>query len=712
MDKTFEEEQQHLSEVYATILKLRDELTEELEVHQKQAAEDLERMSDELRPDTMGVDADEIMETLAAIETLNSVIDSYNQRRDYAKERMQRVLALLRQPYFAKVRLKFMPNRPAQDVYIGAVGLTDNGLTPLVVDWRSPIAETYYNQENGKTSYKVDGRTKTVDLELRRQFDIVADKLRMYFDTTVAIEDSLLLGALKRHHSEKLQAITATIQREQNEVVRHEDVPALLVGGIAGSGKTSVLLQRIAYLFYQERERLEPRQVSLFTPNEVFSSYIDSVLPSLGESNPLVYTWRSFMESQEMGGRDIGADADPAVLRQLEEAVPTLEIGLDDLRDIVVDDTVLLKASQIKSALDKYDQYPLGPRRMGFVLDELYSRLNRRFGSMAHNEEIQEETLGLDLELQEEIFGEIIGDEADNEQRMLEYARGYIEHRYGSARDLIDYCDWLRIDRIGSRITGGHSLNATEWLWLWLLITGGGSKETRYVMVDEVQDYSLSQLMLLSKFYPKAHFLLLGDEHQAIREGTATWQEIRDVFAASHGAVDECSLLTSYRSSPEITELFSTLLSEDERGTLSSVRRAGVKPRIQAFDDVDAYLDALRDTAREARDDEGLCAFIAADRKRVSWLAKQLGDEVRVVKKSDRLPATGVVLMDLALAKGLEFDHVVVCDAQQEVYPATPLARRRLYTAISRAMHRATVFAQGELTPLLDEYLQNHSQNR
>lgn len=705
MDTTFEEEQRHLSEVYATIVQLRDELAEELRVHEQQAAEDLERMSDELRPDTFGVDADEIMETLAAIETLNSVIDSYNQQHDYAKERMQRVLALLRQPYFAKVRLKFMPNRPAQDVYIGAVGLTNNNSMPLVVDWRSPIAETYYNQEMGRTSYTVDGRTRNVDLELRRQFDIERDVLRMYFDTTVAIQDSLLLGALKRHHTEKLQAITATIQREQNEVVRHEDVPVMLVNGIAGSGKTSVLLQRIAYLFYQERDRLEPRQVSLFTPNAVFSKYIDSVLPSLGESNPLVYTWRSFMESQELGSRDIGADADPHVMRKLEEVVPTLDIGIDDLRDIRIDGEVLLKAKSIKGALDKYAQYPLGPHRMGFVLDELYSRLNRRFSSLAHSDEMQEETLALDLEEQEEIFGDIIGDDADNEQKMFEYTRSYVEHRFGAARDLIDYCDWLRIDRIGTRVLDGHSLNATEWLWLWLLITGGGSKETRYVMVDEVQDYSISQLMLLSKFYPKAHFLLLGDEHQAIRAGTATWDQIREVFRASHGSVDECSLLTSYRSSPEITELFSTLLTEEERGTLSSVRRAGVEPRIVSFDNTDAYLADLRSTVASAHEDEGLCALIAHDARRVSWLAKQLGNEVTVVRKNDTLPATGVVLMDLALAKGLEFDHVVICDAQAEVYPDTPLARRRLYTAMSRAMHRVTILAQGELTPLLNTYL-------
>ena len=283
-DQIFQEEQRHLSDIYAQLVSMRDDLTEELETSHKGIAQDLIDMSEEVRLDFVG--ADETMETLAAIETLNSVIDTYNQYHDFTVDKLRRILLLLMQPYFAKVRLQMRPGRPARDVYIGSAGVTDEARRPLIVDWRGPVAETYYNQEMGPTSYVVDGRTRTVNLELRRQFDITQDVLNMYFDTTVAIEDSLLLGALRRHHSEKLQAITATIQREQNAVVRHEDVPALLVSGIAGSGKTSVLLQRIAYLFYRERETLRPDQVYLFTPNSVFEHYIDTVLPSLGESNP------------------------------------------------------------------------------------------------------------------------------------------------------------------------------------------------------------------------------------------------------------------------------------------------------------------------------------------------------------------------------------------------------------------------------------------
>lgn len=703
MDKTFETEQRHLSETYATIVLLRDELVEELETKQAEAARDLRNMSEELRPDVAGVEADEAMETLAAIETLNSVIDAYNQRRDFAMERMQRVLALLRQPYFAKVRLKMRPGRPARDIYIGAVGLTDKNRVPLVVDWRSPVAETYYKQENGPTSFTVDGRVRNVELELRRQFDIERDVLRMYFDTTVAIEDSLLLGALKRHHSEKLQAITATIQREQNEVVRHVDVPVLLVSGIAGSGKTSVLLQRIAYLFYQERDRLSADQVCLFTPNSVFEKYIDSVLPSMGERNPKVFSWRTFVAHYGLGGRDAGAITDPQSLVALEAGVGDLTVEPQDVREIRVGERVLLKTGQIIGALEKFSQFPIGPRRLALARDEMHDRLERRIAQLARQDELQEEMLGLDVDDQMEIFGETIN--PANERETIELTRTYVEHRFGEAHDLIDACDWLRIDRMGARLVGDHSLNATEWLWLRLLITGEGSNDTRYVMIDEVQDYSVSQLMLLSRFFSRAHFMLLGDEHQAIHEGTATWQEMREIFMRTHGAVDECSLLTSYRSSPEITNLFSSLLDADERGTLASVRRAGVMPVIQTFDDTDAYLASLRARTEAAREEPGLTAIVASDGRRVSWLAKHLGDEVHTLRKNDTLPTSGVVLLDLALAKGLEFDQVIIPDAQTDVYPNTPLARRRLYTATSRAMHRVALLSQGELTPLLGDYL-------
>ena len=378
-----------------------------------------------------------------------------------------------------------------------------------------------------------------------------------------------------------------------------------------------------------------------------------------------------------------------------------LHVEGDDVRGIRMDGELLLRASQIRGALDKFSQFPLGPRRLTLTRDELHERLERRFGTLAHKDELQERMLTLDVEQQVEVFGETVSPDTDRE--VVALTRQYVQHLYGSAHDVIDSCGWLRIDRMGQRVLG-RSLNACEWLWLRLLICGQGSKDTRYVMIDEVQDLGVGSLMLLSRFFGRAHFMLLGDERQAIREGSATWDEIRAVFRESRGDVEECALLTSYRSSPEITELFSSLLSDEERGTLSSVRRAGLAPELREFWDTQSYVDALRLLTREAEGKQGLTAVVVADGRRANWLARQLDTGLRPLRKSDTLPANGVVLMDLKLAKGLEFDHVIVADAQQEVYPDTPLARRRLYTAVSRAMHRATIFSQGKMTELLDPY--------
>ncbi len=698
-DKIFGEEQAHLTATYETLQRIHDNLDEQITTTQAQAAQDLRDLSAEIRPDTHGIEADEILESLAAIETLNAVIDAYNQAHDLTLDKLRRTLLLLNQPYFAKVSLEMRPGRPARDVYIGVAGMMDEERNPIVVDWRSPVAETYYNQQMGPTSYLVNGKERKVNLLLRRQFSLDRAELLGYFDTDVAIQDSLLLDALRRHHSEKLQDITATIQREQNEVVRHADVPCLIVNGIAGSGKTSVLLQRIAYLFYQERDTLSPDQVCLFSPNEVFASYIDQVLPSLGEANPHVLTWRAFAAEQGARDRNDGRGTAPEELRALAEAVPGLRFDERDFGPIVLHDETLLTAAQIKKASEKYEQFPVGSRRMTLTREELHRLLERKMGRMARSDDMQEAMFALDMEEQVQVFGETV--DPSNDEEVEQLTRRYVEWRFGDAHDLIDSAGWLRIDAIGERICG-HGLNAAEWIWLRDAINGAGGTGTRFVMIDEVQDYTVAQLMVLARHFGRAHFLLLGDEHQAIFADSARFDQMREVFGETCGQVDECRLLTSYRSSPEITELFSGLVLDDEQGkSLSSVREGGVAPRMVACLETPVYLDAVRAAITQAADAEGLTAVVCAERPRVRWLAKQLGEEARVLGPHDPLPATGVVILDLPLAKGLEFDRVIVADASAEVYPDTPLARRQLYTCISRAMHEVTLISQGPLSPLL-----------
>ena len=706
MDPIFEEEQAHLTETYGKLERIAREVRDQLEADLAEALADKEDLFDEM---TRDFSSDIQLETLAELEAMNRIIESYNLSADINEEKLRRAQLLLHAPYFAKVRLRFPHASEPKDVYIGAAGMTDEKRRHFIVDWRSPVAEVYYNQANGATSYEANGRTIEVDLELRRQFDLRRDKLNAYFDTTVAIEDPLLLRSLAKRRTARLEAITTTIQREQNQVIRHADVPALLVHGIAGSGKTSVLLQRIAYLFYTERDSLRPDDVYLLTPNPVFGRYIDNVLPDMGERNPHILTWDELMDALGLAGRGVARGTSIQTLRRIDAAFSGagagpasqgFELEPGDFCDVRVGDEKLISAASVRSSFEKFDYLPLGPHRCTLAIEDMKEKVEQRILRLAKDADEQDRLADLTSEEQVRLFGQQITPIGDDE--VVGRCRQWLEIRYSGVNEAIENGCWLRLDRIGRRLLGIETLDAVEWLYLRLALVGGGERHARYVMVDEVQDYSLTQLAVLARYFNNAHFLLLGDENQAVREGTATFDEIRELFGKLRGAVDECALMISYRSSPEITELFCKLLPEDERVEASSVQRPGTAPEIVECETDVEYEAALRTAVEAAASDGSLTALIANSRTRAKQLAKLLADTpLQVVGDNGELPAGGVVLLDVKLAKGLEFDHAIVPDVAEGDFQVDPLRRHRLYTAISRATERVTLLAKGKLTSLL-----------
>lgn len=234
-DAVFQEEQNHLTSTYEAIEKIERNVLESMRKTAQEAEEDKRNMADELASNFAS--DGEKQETYIEYANMNSVIDSYNRTQRANAEKLTAVRILKPQPYFAKVVLQYKPGAAPKELYIGNAGLSDDSYRRLIVDWRSPVAEVYYNQADGKTSYEANGRTINVDLKLRRQFDITGSKLNACFDTTIAIQDELLLASLSRQRTSQMQAITTTIQKEQNVVIRHKDVPALLVNGIAEAAK-------------------------------------------------------------------------------------------------------------------------------------------------------------------------------------------------------------------------------------------------------------------------------------------------------------------------------------------------------------------------------------------------------------------------------------------------------------------------------------------
>lgn len=699
MDKTFEAEQEHLSTTYAKLQSIERSLQEQLASIFSEVASEKDLITDELNFD---FDADIHVETMAELEAVNRIIDTYNIAADVTTERLHRAQLLLKQPYFAKVTLQFKPGSEPKDIYIGNVGMTDDDYRHFIVDWRSPIAEVYYNQDNGKTSYEANGRTIDCELKLRRQFDIERDQLKALFDTTVAIQDEMLLAALAQNRSSRLSAITATIQKEQNEVIRHEDVPALLVSGIAGSGKTSVLLQRIAYLFYRQRDTLKPEDVFLITPNPVFQRYIENVLPEMGESNPSSITFESLMDGLGLGSRDLGREVSADALRAIDEMLPDFKLKQGDFTDIRIEGEPVITAAQAHGAWSKLKNLPTGSHRSALVIDDLLDRLEQRIKRLAKSEKYQDMISDMSDAEQIECFGENVYVGDMDEAELVSYTERFLRWRYAGVEHEIAEGRWLRLDAIGMRLTGSENLSAIEWLYLKLALVGGGMRYARYVMIDEVQDYSAAQLMCLARYFGKAHFMMLGDENQAIREGTASFDEIREVFTRACGSVDNCELMTSYRSSPEITALFTSLLDNEERVRVESVQPAGIEPVIiECADDLD-YEVQLKTAVEEALEARCLAAIIAPDARRLAKL-EQLLEDLPIVTGAGKetMPERGVLLLDIKLAKGLEFDQVIVPDAGNRSYPDETLARHRLYTAISRATKKVTLVANGKLTSLL-----------
>ncbi|WP_127492201.1 RNA polymerase recycling motor HelD [Paenibacillus glycanilyticus] len=293
--KEWNQEQNRLDEVKVRLKEKIAELEPEVDTLYGQASNIRRHFWEEV---TVNTSSDEdFEETFFSINQQAALLSERERTHEKRRQQWKSLKRLQQSPYFGRIDFKEDGLNEAEQVYIGLSSfLASDGMNFLVYDWRTPIASLYYDYSPGPASYATPGGQIKGNMELKRQYQIKDGELLNFFDASVTIGDSMLQQVLGQGANNQMKSIVATIQKEQNAIIRNDTSRMLIVQGVAGSGKTSAALQRAAYLLYKHRERLTADQIVLFSPNPMFNSYVSTVLPELGEENMQQTTFQEYLD--------------------------------------------------------------------------------------------------------------------------------------------------------------------------------------------------------------------------------------------------------------------------------------------------------------------------------------------------------------------------------------------------------------------------------
>ena len=698
-------EEAYLKNVYQKLIDKRNELRESMDTAKIEGNQSLKEMAGELR---LNFDSYlDNLDTFSMIEMKNREIDQMNIKQKNAENQLTKIERLLKSPYFGKVIVDFLDNEPKESFYIGTANFTDDVDENLVYDWRSPIAELFYNNVIGPSSYTVRQNKIDTVIKERRQFILERDRLVKFFDTSVAIQDDVLLEVLGQDETNEMKAITATIQSEQNTIIWDVKSQNILVNGVAGSGKTSAIMQRIAYLLYLYRDTMTSDDLLILSPNHRFIDYISNVLPSLGERNPLNLTILqlvSQLSAEEIEGEEayfkritkenVSEQAEhlrsKEYIDDLKRSDPLFLDHPDFIRGLTKNGKTVLSKKTIEKIYEKVPAHPKLIDRLQATKKALMSEWKNHLLKQAKSPAVQNQVLSLTEDRQLKLFGELISD--DSEQSIATYARKLLQKNYRKITRQIEEMAWVDEHRLferiyekryGSAYVWQHTRTVDEAVILLaihhLLVEKVNVPVFRYLLIDEVQDYTLAQLGLLIELFPKTHFTLVGDENQAIFNSSTTFADIMRCFDDYHLPIHRYDLRNSYRSSGAITELFKTYAVDQEKIDIVSIRPQGKEPEYRSFRSSEELLEILAE-------------ILASLKGEKAAIITQTEEETQTLQESIKKSSYGLEncqIIPLSLAKGLEFDHVILYPFENN--RDEQRRRRQMYTAISRGMKSIVV---------------------
>lgn len=692
-------------------------------------------------------ETDDKMETNAAVQQQKDLVASSVESEKILESQVAVLKDLADSPYFGRIDID--EDGDLDTLYIGTATLQDDDENFLIYDWRAPISSIYYNGTLGPVTYDTPMGTQQVNLEKKRQFLIADGQIENMFDTNETVGDSILQTVLGQQNDEHMRNIVATIQKEQNDIIRNTMADLLVVQGVAGSGKTSAILQRIAYLLYHSRSQLNADQIILFSPNRLFSNYISEVLPSLGEKNMRQVTLAEFL-TQRFSGLTVESlferfEKDqhnfPEIAQRLRlykesatfmDRVQSYVKQTDDhilaFSSIYFEGKPFFTAETIQTIYTSLPKLMLPRDKFLNTKNTLIKRLKKRIAKDALSDDIQEAVSLLNEYEYQNLTQQKQFASGDEELNYV--ARALVRKRYEVIYDAIyndyfidiyeEYCHFLRqcqpedvpdgvwatmIEQVKNDIEAHriHLEDAVPLLYLRDLLTGSGQNHSmQYLFIDEMQDYSAAQLIYVKHAFPMAKLTLLGDSAQDIF--TAEYHpsdfihEIETIFP--HNRIALFTLLKSYRSTQPITDFAKDLLPNS--ANIEAFSRQGVKPVYDLCpDEMTAQTQVTRLTAQLLQYNETVAVLTkTADTAARLYASLRADHPVTLMSDQDRAIPKGILILPIYLAKGLEFDAVIGYDVSHDTYQATG-DRDILYTLASRAMHDLRLIGIEAPSPLL-----------
>jgi DNA helicase-2/ATP-dependent DNA helicase PcrA len=594
----------------------------------------------------------------------------------------------------------------------------------IVVDWRAPIATVYYESQVGDCSFQgPEGEEFDLTLDLKRTYEIDNGNLIDFYDSEVVANDELLTKYLAKNKEAVLGEIIATIQKEQNDIIRQKPFHNVVVQGVAGSGKTTVAMHRISYILYNYAEKFKPREFFIIGSNRILLNYITSVLPDLDVYNvnqmtmETFYTWLLDEEFMEKKYKIISKQERQNSLQ--DSSINSLFAELKGS---------LVWANALVEFFIEYEKGLIPCKEVVFEGETLYTKeAFADFMSSSERWSTQKKLEILNERALIKVKNQLIGRDYEYEKEEIRNITKQYTNFYGPRKLKLslpavyeEFAMWLsgRMDakyqaafqewmlRLKKQELDIYDVASLMYLKRRLLITEE-MEDARHIVVDEAQDYGVIVFWVLKQILPRCTFTVMGDVSQNINydSGMNDWEALKtEVF---NGERDYFSILAkSYRNTIEISNYAGTILGHCSFPTYQiepiirhgkEVEKIKVKTEKEQSDEA---VDKIKEWLKEGYD---TIAVICKDEEEAVSVQKQLKAFLPVQESSleEAVFNKGIMVLPIKLTKGLEFDTVLLWNPTLESYPQNDANAKLLYVAATRALHELTIVYQGELSPLL-----------